>query len=82
MQERGSLDQIIEKYSTPLQICPDMTGKPLGLNSCITAFLVLICGASTGLILLALELCCRKNRMKWTWLDAKPSTSMQKKTSM
>ena len=64
MHEKGSLKQIIEKYTPPPQICPDLTGEALGFNSCISAFLVLIGGASFGLILLAIELCARKTGWK------------------
>ena len=69
MQEKGSLDQILKKYAPAPQICPDMTGEALGFNSCITAFLVLMAGATTGLILLAIELVSRKTGWNWAWLE-------------
>ena len=56
MREKGSLKQIIEKYETgTTQFCPDESGKPLGLESCFTAFLALIIGnmicGTSGLLL-------------------------------
>ena len=69
MQEKGSLDQILEKYAPATQFCPDLTGKALGFNSCISAFLVLVGGAAIGLILLAIELCSRKTGLNCKWLE-------------
>ena len=69
MKEKGSIDQIIEKYAPAPQICPDLTGEALGFNSCISAFLVLIGGAAAGLILLAIELVSKKTGSNWTWLE-------------
>ena len=69
MKEKGSIDQIIEKYAPAPQICPDLTGKALGFNSCISAFLVLIGGAAAGLILLAIEYVSKKSASNWAWLE-------------
>jgi hypothetical protein len=44
MRENGILNQILERYATPQQICPDYSGKPLGFESCFTAFLVFLIG--------------------------------------
>ena len=52
MREKGSLKQILEKYSAGPQICPDASGLPLGFDSCFTAFLILIGGFFIGFILL------------------------------
>ena len=42
MKEKGALKQILEKYEGGKQVCPDMSGKPIGINSSFTAFLLLI----------------------------------------
>ena len=44
MREKGSLKQILNKYEIGTQFCPDESGKPLGLESCFTAFLALLAG--------------------------------------
>ena len=44
MREKGSLQQILNKYEIGTQFCPDESGKPLGFESCFTAFLALIAG--------------------------------------
>ena len=69
MKEKGSIDQIIEKYAPAPQICPDLTGEALGFNSCISAFMLLIGGATAGLILLAIELVSKKTGSNWAWLE-------------
>ena len=69
MQEKGSMDQILEKYAPVPQICPDLTGEALGFNSCIFPFLIIIGGAATGLILLAIEYVSKKTGSKWAWLE-------------
>ena len=63
------MDQILEKYAPAPQFCPDLTGKALGFNSCMSAFFVLIGGATTGLILLVIELVSRKTGSNWAWLE-------------
>ena len=63
------MDQILEKYAPAPQFCPDLTGKALGFNSCMSAFFVLIGGATTGLILLVIELVSWKTGSNWAWLD-------------
>ena len=69
MQEKGSMDQVLEKHAPAPQICPDLTGKALGFNSCISAFLILMGGATAGLILLAIELVSKKTGSNWAWLE-------------
>ena len=41
MRERGVIKETLKKI-TPPQVCPDLSGKPLGINSSFTAFLLLI----------------------------------------
>ena len=44
MREKGVLKQILNKYETGTQVCPGESGKPLGFESCFTAFLALLSG--------------------------------------
>ena len=44
MRERGTIEAIIAKYETNSQVCPDFSGKPLGISTCIGAFIVLSLG--------------------------------------
>ena len=44
LREKGALIQILNKYETGTQVCPDESGKPLGFESCFTAFLALLSG--------------------------------------
>ena len=44
MKETGALKKILNKYETDTPVCPDGSGKPLGFESCFTAFLVLLSG--------------------------------------
>ena len=56
MREKGALKQILDKYETGTQVCPDESGKPLGFESCFTAFLALISGMALGCLLFLLEI--------------------------
>ena len=44
MRERGVLDKILVTEKIQPQNCPDLSGKPLTMNSCFTAFIALIIG--------------------------------------
>ena len=44
MKEKGALKQIFNKYQKGNPVCPDQSGKALGFESCITAFLFLLSG--------------------------------------
>ena len=66
MRERGSLKQIKVKYEPPPQICPDYSGKPLGVNSAFSAFGVLFSGVGIALILFGLEKLTLSFGMKWS----------------
>ena len=55
LREKGALKQIANKYESGEQVCPDMSGQPLGFDSCFTAFLAWIGGLMIGLILMILE---------------------------
>ena len=55
MKEKGSLKQIQVKYEPPPQICPDYSGKSLGVGSVFAAFGVLFFGAGISVILFCVE---------------------------
>ena len=65
MKEKGSLKQIQVKYEPPPQICPDYSGKSLGVGSVFAAFAVLSSGAGIALILFGLEKLTQAFGMKW-----------------
>ena len=69
MREKGSLKQILDKFAPPPQFCPDLTGQPLGFDSCFTAFLILIGGLTIGLILLVIEQCSKVTGGNYYWLQ-------------
>ena len=66
MKEKGSLKQIQVKYEPPPQICPDYSGKSLGVNSVFSAFGVLFSGVGIALILFGLEKLTLSFGMKWS----------------
>ena len=43
MKEKGSLEQIKVKYTSQPQVCPDYSGKSLGIGSVFTAFAIFDC---------------------------------------
>ncbi len=56
MMEVGEIKRITEKYTTFSQECPNYSGKPLGFNSCVTAFGLLCFGLAIAWILYLGEL--------------------------
>ncbi len=50
MREKGTLKQIQKKFESQPQVCPDYSGKPLGFDSCFTAFCVLLFGMAVGFL--------------------------------
>ena len=65
MKEKGSLKQIQAKYDPPPQICPDYSGKSLGVGSVFAAFGVLCFGFGMALILFGIEKITQAFGMKW-----------------
>jgi hypothetical protein len=57
LREKGILMEIHKKYDSPDQFCPDYSGKSLGFNSCVTAFVILIVGLCFALFLFSIETC-------------------------
>ena len=55
MREKGSLKQILDKYESPPQVCPDYNGKPLGFGAVFTSFGILAFGVILGIVLFLLE---------------------------
>ena len=53
--ETGALERIFKKWEPLPPTCEDATGQPLGFNSCLTCFLVMIGGAGLGIIILGIE---------------------------
>ena len=50
--------------------CPDLSGKPLGISTCFTAFIVLFFGASISIILLMTEVATKiLKRQIYRWMD-------------
>ena len=66
MRERGSLEQIKVKYEPPPQICPDYSGKALGVSSVFSGFGVLFSGVGIALLLFGLEKLAQTLGMKWS----------------
>ena len=66
MKEKGSLKQIQVKYEPPPQICPDYSGKALGVSSVFSGFGVLFSGVGIALILFGLEKLTQSFGMKWS----------------
>lgn len=56
MKEKGSLDQIFEKYETKPQVCQDYNGKALAFGNVFTAFGVLCFGGGLAVVLGCIEI--------------------------
>ena len=56
MKEKGSLEQIKVKYTSQPQVCPDYSGKSLGIGSVFSAFAIFFFGLSFAIILFCLEI--------------------------
>ena len=56
MKEKGSLEQIKVKYTSPPQVCPDYSGKSLGIGSVFSGFAIFFFGAAFAIILFCLEI--------------------------
>ena len=48
MKEGGTFQKIVNSFSAERQVCPDTSGKPLSINKCFTAFILLLVGAVLG----------------------------------
>ena len=66
MKEKGSLKQIQVKYEPPPQVCPDYSGKSLGVGSVFAAFGVLFLGVGIAVILFFIEKITQVFGMKWS----------------
>lgn len=55
MKEKGSLDQILNKYEAKPQECPVYTREALSIGNVITAFGILFLGAGFALFLVGIE---------------------------
>ena len=54
-RQDGTLKKIMNSYKPPPQKCPDYSGKPSSLYSCFTAFVVIISGIVTSIVIFSLE---------------------------
>ena len=70
MREKGALKKILKKWESPGQACPDMSGQPLGFESCFTAFLALLIGLTFGMILIMMEFISDKTELYLPGLEA------------
>ena len=59
MREKGTMGQILTKYEPKPQNCPDYSGKPLGISTCISAFIILAFGIGICVLLFFLEMLVR-----------------------
>ena len=55
LRDIGGLQKMHTAMEQAPQECPDFTGKPLGLKNCIAAFLVMMVGIGSAIILLIIE---------------------------
>ena len=49
------MERIHKAYEPAPQVCPNLTGKALGFKNCFGAFLVMIVGVGSAILLLILE---------------------------
>ena len=70
MKEKGILKQIQDKYEPSPQICPDYSGKSLGVGSVFVAFCVLFFGVGIAVILFGLEKLTKSFGMKWSLFNS------------
>ena len=61
LRETGALIRIFKDVEPAPQNCPKMEGTALGFNNCFGAFLVVIVGAGTGVLLLIAESFVKQN---------------------
>jgi hypothetical protein len=52
---KGTYDKIAVNYESQPQTCPDSSGQPLGFDSCIILFLIILAGFSACICLLFIE---------------------------
>jgi hypothetical protein len=69
LKEKGGYDKIAANYKPP-QFCPDTSGQPLGFDSCITLYLIIIAGFSACICLLFIECLLHYLCPKITWFSS------------
>ena len=55
LKENGALEKAMKPCEPPPQKCTDQTGEALGINNCFGAFLVMMVGIGSGLLIFAME---------------------------
>ena len=53
--EKGTWNAIQSQYRDSPQICPSLSGKPIEITTCFSAFLILIVGSSLALLIMPFE---------------------------
>jgi hypothetical protein len=74
LKEKGSYREIEETYKSAPQVCPDYSGKPLGFDSCITLFLVIVAGIGISFGLMFFECFLNYFKPDLTWFNTFPSS--------
>jgi hypothetical protein len=72
LMEKGTYDKIAASYEAVPQFCPDTSGQPLGFESCITLFLIILAGLSTCICLLFIECMLHYLYPEITWFSSVP----------
>ena len=55
LKENGALEKAMKPCEPPPQRCTDQTGEALGINNCFGAFLVMMVGIGSGLLIFVME---------------------------
>jgi hypothetical protein len=72
LQESGSYEKISRKYESKSPICPDYSGKSLGLDSCVIMFLVVLMGLGLGFLFLLIECLLKYFIPDLNWFNLNP----------
>ena len=64
LRENGALRKSQDECEPDPQECPDQTGKALGIKNCFGAFMVMVAGFGSGLLLLVIECFLKGNLTK------------------
>ena len=80
LRETGALERIHKAYEPAPQVCPNLTGKALGFKNCFGAFLVMIVGVGSAILLLVLESFMKKKTRMVTVMSANQSNSIEEQS--
>ena len=65
IKEIGVIQRFSTAYLPPTQVCPNLSGRPLTMNQCISAFIILAIGFIACIILVCLEGFIPARWMRW-----------------